>query len=206
MEEYTNQKNEMEAIGNDTMVYEENDQSSSEEAVEITKKTDEIADQDCAPDNDVEAAQGETTEPDVASEATELQSLQEEIKNLRNELSQLEELKQNSQRLISELNEFTSIFPQRDVNTLPDEVWNTVKNGSSLAAAYALYEKKREIAMRHAEEINAQNSRLSAGQAGVNTSSEYFTVDEVNRMSHAEVRANYEKIRESMKKWNYNHN
>ena len=192
MEEYTNQKNEMEAIGNDTVVYEENDQSSSEEAA-----------QGEAPDPDVAS---EATEPDVASEATELQSLQEEIKNLRNELSQLEELKQNSQRLISELNEFTSIFPQRDVNTLPDEVWNTVKNGSSLAAAYALYEKKREIAMRHAEEINAQNSRLSAGQAGVNTSSEYFTVDEVNRMSHAEVRANYEKIRESMKKWNYNHN
>ena len=77
----------------------------------------------------------------------------------------------------------------------------SVGQGIPLSAAYALYEKRSCMDRLYAEEINRQNSQRSAGRAGLYTKGEYFSPDEVRSMSASEVRANYKKIRESMKKW-----
>ena len=53
-----------------------------------------------------------------------------------------------------------------------------------------------------ADKINQINAYRSSGQAGSNTAREYFSPDEVRAMSQSEVRANYQRIIESMKKWN----
>lgn len=141
-------------------------------------------------------------EADQRSDAEELSLIRSEIMKLKEELRQLDELKAQSQRMLKEFDEFLELFPDKRIESIPDEVWAVARSGSSLAAAYALYEKKREASQRLAEKVNAKNAALSAGKAGSDGAAEYFSYEQVRQMSQAEVRKNYTKIRESMKKWN----
>lgn len=141
-------------------------------------------------------------ETDQRSDAEELSLIRSEITKLKEELRQLDELKAQSQRMLKEFDEFLELFPDKRIESIPDEVWAVARSGSSLAAAYALYEKKREASQRLAEKVNAKNAALSAGKAGSDGAAEYFSYEQVRQMSQAEVRKNYTKIRESMKKWN----
>ena len=125
--------------------------------------------------------------------------LRAELDRLRAELEQTKAL---HARMAEEIGEFHAIFPEIHPSALPESVWEQVKNGVPLAASYALYEKKCILAREHAEKINLRNAQKTPGAAGKNTPSEYFSPDEVRAMSQSEVRANYQKIRESMKKWN----
>ena len=88
------------------------------------------------------------------------------------------------------------------MESVPESVWDSVRAGSSLASAYAIYARRTYINEMRAGGINKRNAELSAGLAGKGTASEYYTPDEVRAMSQREVRANYSKIVESMKKWN----
>ena len=164
----------------------EAEETITEEAVE-----DEPADAD---DLDAEGEEATDTE-------AELSSIKDEILKLREELTRLEELREKSMRMLQEFDEFIELFPEQRVENLPNEVWDEAKRGASLAAAYALYEKRREAKERLASQVNAKNAALSAGKAG-EAANEYFSYEQVKGMSQAEVRKNYSKIRESMKKWN----
>ena len=128
------------------------------------------------------------------SSDSELERLRAENQNLRAELDR-------TRKLEAELSDFAQTFPEQDVRAIPDEVWQDVKKGNSLAAAFALYERKRLNLEARAEQINQLNAYRSSGQAGNNTAREYFSPDEVRAMSQSEVRANYSKIIESMKHW-----
>lgn len=130
----------------------------------------------------------------------------DELEALRAKVAELQEKLERSTAEISEsarqLEELYSLFPDSDVRTLPQSVWQSVSEGNSLAAAYALHlcrEKQRENAIKS---VNQKNAALSAGFAGEAARGEYFTPSEVRAMSQSEVRANYTKILESMKKWN----
>lgn len=143
----------------------------------------------------------ENQDPETSPE-DEIEDLKQEIVYLRQELLSLEELRKCLKWLIEQINEFTVLFPNHSLESVPEEVWESVKCGVPLAAAFALYEKKRFDAAQLAESINKRNASLSAGKAGINTASEYFTQEQVRSMSRAEVKANYSKIIESMKRWN----
>ena len=132
---------------------------------------------------------------------SKIAELEETIASLKQKISDLEELRAAQNRMLEEVSDFTALFPEISIDSIPDKVWDTVKNGASLAAAYALYEKQREAEAARIALINRENASRSAGKAGKHTSSEYFTPDEVRKMSRAEVHANYSKIKESMKKW-----
>lgn len=191
------------------------DIEAGDEAVEAslelveTDETAEIETADEAVDGAEETIIDESvTDADVTAEGEEaidteeeLSSIKDEILNLREELTRLEELREKSMKMLQEFDEFVSLFPEQRIENLPDEVWNEAKRGASLAAAYALYEKRREAKERLASQINAKNAALSAGKAG-DAANEYFSYEQVKGMSQAEVRKNYSKIRESMKKWN----
>ena len=191
------------------------DIEAGDEAVEASLElveTDETAEIEAA----VEAVDGaeetiideSVTDADTTAEGEEaidteeeLSSIKDEILKLREELTRLEELREKSMKMFQEFDEFVSLFPEQRIENLPDEVWNEAKRGASLAAAYALYEKRREAKERLASQVNAKNAALSAGKAG-EAANEYFSYEQVKGMSQAEVRKNYSKIRESMKKWN----
>jgi seryl-tRNA synthetase len=139
-------------------------------------------------------------ELESAAEAT-IASLLEEISTLKEQIAKLEALKQTEARILAEIGHFVALFPDVPVEELPDEVWESVRAGAPLAASYALYERKRAAKAKRVAAINQKNASRSPGAAGTDTASEYFTPDEVRRMSRAEVHANYSKIKESMKKW-----
>ena len=139
-------------------------------------------------------------ELESAAEAT-IASLLEEISTLKEQIAKLEALKQTEARILAEIGDFVALFPDVPVEELPDEVWESVRAGAPLAASYALYERKRAAKAKRVAAINQKNASRSPGAAGTDTASEFFTPDEVRRMSRAEVHANYSKIKESMKKW-----
>ncbi len=156
-----------------------------------------------SPENDGDAEPDGEDDIDGEKSAAEktIESLKEEIEQLRSQIHKLEELKKSQNRILYELGDFTALFPEIPVEEIPDEVWESVKNGASLAASYALYEKRMAAEALRIARINAKNASKSPGAAGTDTAGEYFSPDDVRRMSRAEVHANYSKIKESMKKW-----
>lgn len=154
------------------------------------------------PLSDGEPIVEEEIENELESAAAKtVDSLLCEIAALKEQIAKLEALKQTEARILAEIGDFVVLFPDVPVEELPDEVWEGVRAGAPLAAAYALYEKKKYAEEKRIAAINAKNASRSPGAAGTDTASEYFTPDEVRRMSRAEVHANYSKIKESMKKW-----
>ena len=145
-----------------------------------------------APENEEEAANNE-------AEESEVELLKKELDTLRTEL---EEKKKVFQRMSREIGEFSEIFPEKSVSSIPDSVWESVKAGIPLAAAYALYERKNAVRADAASRINERNGEKSTGAIGRSDTESFYTPDEVRAMSRAEVKRNYSKILESMKKWN----
>lgn len=94
------------------------------------------------------------------------------------------------------------IFPELDVDNIPDELFEKCEEGRGLAAEYALWylgEEKKKGEMEKKKEEN-----LKSAPPNVKDSSEpvYFTPDEVRAMSEKEIRKNYKTIMKSMEKWN----
>ena len=130
---------------------------------------------------------------------TEIDSLRAEIEALR---AELDAKKREGERLFSEIAELALTFPYITLNSITEEIWQSSKEGIPLAAAYALYEKKREAANGYAKEINKRNAQRSSGAVTNSGDSGYYTPAEVRKMSSDEVKKNYKFIIESMKKWN----
>ena len=146
----------------------------------------------------------ETEEPTIAdtpscSDKISDEDLRAEVARLREELA---ETRRMHERMATELGEFHALFPETDVASIPDGIWEQVRRGVPLAASYALYEKKCAMQKERAAAINLCNAQRTPGAAGTNTTAEYFSPEDVRAMSQAQVRANYQKILESMKKWN----
>ena len=146
--------------------------------------------------DEIEVAQAT---PEESSVDAELASLREEVKRLTEELEAKAAI---ADKIAAQIGEFTELFPDVTVETVPDSVWDSVRTGSSLAAAYALYARRVYVNEQRTGGINKRNACNSAGFVGRGATSEYFSPDEVRAMSQKEVRANYSKIIESMKKWN----
>ena len=168
------------------------EQTESAEATDI--ETDEVTiEESCVNEESKSIADEPKEEIDPVAE------LRAEVERLR---SELEAARTQNEKTAAEVGEFHSLFPECSLSAVPDVVWDQVKSGIPLAASYALYEKKREAAARRAEAVNLQNAQRSAGVAGRDAPSEYFSPDEVRAMSPSEVRRHYSKILESMQSWN----
>ncbi len=145
-----------------------------------------------------EADQTKITGEDSVTKEGEIESLRREVERLNGEL---ERSRAETARINEQLAEFADVFPDADVRALPEDVWESVRSGNSLAASYALYTQKlrnRDLRLRS---VNDRNAMVSSGRVTGNAP-EHFTPDEVRAMSQSEVRANFSKIKESMKKWN----
>lgn len=143
--------------------------------------------------------------PEAVSAGAPPESDAERASRLESELAALKadvekERAQNS-RMLAEYAEFSELFPDVSPDKIDDLVWESVKNGVPLAAAYALYDKKRSAEKRSAEAVNEKNSASAAGSVKGAGGDEYFSPAEVRAMSRGEVRANFDKIMSSMKKW-----
>ena len=145
------------------------------------------------------SAPPEETAEKTADAENELTLLRGEVERLR---AELQSVRKTEARVNADVEEFRRLFPNADLAGLPEEVTDGVRAGTPLSASYALYERRIAAERERAEAVNRQNAFRSSGAAGKNTSREYFTPDEVRAMSQSEVRDNYTKIVESMKRWN----
>ncbi len=152
-----------------------------------------------AEEEDFSSSDMSKEEPNPEELLQEATRLREEIRRLQADLTKKEE--QQAQAL-KELEEFHTLFPDIPIKDIPSSVWQSVEGGIPISAAYAVYERKLQLERAHADRVNIRNASLSAGMAGKHTVGEYFSPDEVRAMSQRQVHENYEKIRESMKKWN----
>ncbi|MBO5716362.1 MAG: hypothetical protein J6S23_08245 [Clostridia bacterium] len=141
-------------------------------------------------------------EQEETSQDDELSKLQGEIEALRTELRAREETERAQSRFLSEIAEFEQYFPEVDMHSIPDEIWEKVKNGSSLASSYALFLRRRDLEKKKVGDFNEKNRRMSAGSLMRGEGEKYFSPSEVKKMTPAQVRSNYDDIVASMKHWN----
>ena len=137
-------------------------------------------------------------ESSTEAEANELEALRAEVSTLR---AQLEGERALYGRMSAECAEFSELYPSVPLSDLPDSIWESVKKGVPIAAAYALHERKNTLIKMKADLINDINSRSSSGSIDSHPAEEYYSPDEVRAMSPAEVRSNYSSIIRSMSKW-----
>ena len=177
--------------------------TADDEAVDADRVPDESTQEDADnPVEDPELFADSVSDPDPA--AQEEPSNAEQIAFLRAELSRmqakLEEKDAFYTRVSLECAEFSTLFPETPLSELPDSVWESVKNGIPIAAAYALEQHRNAMAQARAAQVQQRNRERSAGAVG-QPEDEYFSPAEVRAMSQAEVRKNYQKIMLSMQKW-----
>ena len=132
------------------------------------------------------------------TEIGEADALRQELSELK---SQIEEKRTREERALRELEEFSRLYPDARLEELDEGVWERVREGLPLSAAYALYEREKELLASLAENVNMRNAARSAGGVGLSAPQDYFSPEEVRAMSGAEVRKNYESIRRSMNYW-----
>lgn len=181
-------------------ILDENIESVTESALPDETTIAEATDAAEAEDNPEQSAEEEdTVEENENNSSNELDALREELVLLR---AELDEKKSSLERLGKEISEFSELFPNEPLTSLPDSVWESVKGGIPLAAAYALYRRKAELRAEQANIINKKNNEMSTGAIGRDTTDSFYTPDEVRAMSRSEIRKNYSKILDSMKKWN----
>ena len=147
------------------------------------------------------------TDPDLDCEDIDSTDQKNELDELRGELMQLRhELEESHTRLAQmehierQYAEFCELYPDVSIHSLSSEVWQSVGNGTPLAAAFALAEHRKALSLKKATDSNADNRARSAG-AVKSTESIEFSPAEVRAMSPTEVRANLPKIMRSMQKW-----
>lgn len=128
----------------------------------------------------------------------------EEAVDLRSELESLRQRLETAERTAREISagwrEFSELYPDADLNSLPDSFNSDIERGIPPAAAYALEMRRREIRRLKIEESDRRAREMSSGRVS-GTDDGLYSPDEVRAMSPAEVRKNIEKIRRSMKSW-----
>ena len=192
-------------------------EAENEEAAEAAKSDADTKDgaAEAAPDGGTEKeiisgvgaadAEGDGTGTGQKTDGSAYATPENEIKGLRAEVEalrgQLDGQRKAFLRMSAEVAEFNELFPEQNLGALPPEVWEGVKRGIPLAAAYAYETARRERRAAIAAEANTKNSKSSAGPPGAPGGEGYFSPAEVRSMSASEVRSNYTTIMDSMKLW-----
>ena len=141
---------------------------------------------------------------EVAEEPVEATDTVDETVDLNAELDTLRRRLEVAERTAREISagwrEFTELYPDADISSLPDSFNADIERGIPPAAAYALELRRREVRRTKIEAADKRAREMSAGKIST-TDDSLFSPDEVRAMPPSEVRKNMEKIRRSMKSW-----
>ena len=170
-----------------------------EEADEIALSAGEADETDLSAEEANEPAPPELPSDNSPTDmAQELARLREQVTSLRETLASQ---KAAYQRAGAEYAEFFTLFPAVSLSALPDDVWQSVQKGVPLAAAYALEERRAAVQAEKAQKVNQINREKSSGALNPTGNSDNFSLAEVRDMTPDEVRANFDKIMESVTQW-----
>ena len=149
-------------------------------------------------DEMIEAMLDEVTDEAVeAPEAEEPVDLNAELDSLRR---RLEVAERTAREISAGWREFTELYPDADISSLPDSFNADIERGIPPAAAYALEMRRREVRRARIEAADRRAREMSSGRIST-TDDSLYSPDEVRAMPPSEVRKNMEKIRRSMKSW-----
>ena len=141
---------------------------------------------------------------EVTDEAVEDNEVIEETVDLNAELDALRRRLEVAERTAQEISagwrEFTELYPDADISSLPDSFNADIERGIPPAAAYALELRRREVRRAKIEAADRRAREMSSGRIN-STDDSLYSPDEVRAMPPSEVRKNMEKIRRSMKSW-----
>ena len=130
-------------------------------------------------------------------EEDEKASLLSELEALR---SRLETAERTAREISAGWREFTELYPEADISSLPDSFNAAIERGIPPAAAYALELRRKEVRLARIKAADQRARELSAGKLDP-ADDTLYSPDEVRAMPPTEVRKNIEKIRRSMKSW-----
>lgn len=120
----------------------------------------------------------------------------QETSEAKKKLTEEERMKEDIQTL-------RALFPALSSEEIPDEVWQKVSEGESLAASYALYFLKQLKEKERIEAHNRENEKKALPRIKSDKpSEEYYSPETVRQMTPAEVRRHYAAILKSMDSWN----
>lgn len=142
--------------------------------------------------------------PEESPEELPEESEQDERSTLLSELEALRSRLATAERTAREISagwrEFTELYPDADMSSLPDSFNSAIERGIPPAAAYALELRRKEVRLARIKAADQRARELSAGKLDP-ADDTLYSPDEVRAMPPAEVRKNIEKIRRSMKSW-----
>ncbi len=148
---------------------------------------------------EMQALSDQAQAPVSTADAEAIAALQAERDALKQELSQLRSEWEEQERIMRCRMEFCELYPDIDVDNLPEEV--AAQTTLPLAAAYALYERKRLRAAQLAAQANAENEQKSSGAIHHDGEGDgEYTIDQIRRMSAGQVHRNYQSILHSLKR------
>jgi hypothetical protein len=133
-----------------------------------------------------------------------------ESKKFREQYAAEQKTRAEQEARNKDFTDFLTAYPDVKAESIPAEVWEENSKGKSLVDAYAKYENKllkAKIAEfekgQKAQEVNAKHAESSTGSVTGNGSSgqSYFTQEQVEAMSRAEINRHWKAINESMKNW-----
>ncbi len=101
-----------------------------------------------------------------------------------------------------EIVKFRRLFGEISPDSIPDAVWDQVREGQSLCASFALYIYEQAAEMARVREINDKNDKSAPKKITTGGGEEYFSPEAVRAMDGKTVRKQYEKIMRSMEHWN----
>lgn len=173
----------------------ENLADADNETIKTDENTEEISDNGSQKDSEVT----ENDEPEIYKENSAYEELKKEVDTLRDELNKE---KNKLSGFVNQLKELYELYPDADINSISDDIWKGALTGTPVAAAYALYQRRCEVAKQRASETNKQNREKCVGGIAGNNDNGYFSPSEVRNMTPTQVRENYTKIIDSMNHWN----
>lgn len=175
------------------------EESPLDTADEVTEEAIDTIEEEALPEKEEAEEEPEPEEEEQEpADATEIAHLKAELESLKKELSDTRSL---YARLENECTEFSTLYPEVSLQSIPDSIWQSVKRGVPLAAAYALEARKAELIAKRASQVNVENQKMSSGSLSSDSYNDFFTPSQVRSMTPAEVRANYTQIVNSMSKW-----
>lgn len=173
-----------------------NDPKITETAVSDEEISNIPTESDIPSESDIPASEAE------AEEKNNEEELRSKINSLRKELDELQRSKEEFLKAETEKNELLSLFPNANVDSLPDGVVKEMEKGLPMAAAYAVYERKQYIRSKEIDTHNDSTKKSGFGKIRTESTVEFFSPSEVRAMSKSEVKKNYKRIIQSMKSWN----
>ena len=151
-------------------------------------------------DETIEMMIDEIAEDVIEPEETEANDNADLIAELDTLRQRVEVAERTAREISAAWREFSELYPDADLSSLPDSFNSAIDRGIPPAAAYALELRRREVTKLRIEAADKRARELSAGKVQP-TEDSLYSPEEVRAMPPSEVRKNIEKIRRSMKSW-----